>query len=216
MHTRHTAGAVGDAGDRHRAHEGREVPRAAAPMGVSAREGAGRAGIREAALNPTARQGIEATTIEQITAAADVGKGTFFNHYRSKEAVLAADYHVAFHGLLADLERSGATSFAGRVRELYAALFESVRDRRSFVTAVLRESLVDSQVRRLEDQAGPRLRELLRGFVLAGQRAGEVRESLDASLVASMMMEMWTATLFRWAASGDDFPLDVELGHRLD
>src|SRR5262245_36278004 len=85
--------------------------------------------IRQAAGDLFPGQGIEKTTTEQITAAADVGKGTFFNRYRSKEAVLAKDYHAAFHSLLADLDRSEATSFRDRVRDLYAALFDSVRDR---------------------------------------------------------------------------------------
>jgi AcrR family transcriptional regulator len=173
--------------------------------------------IRQAALDLFACRGLDATTVEQITAAADVAKGTFFNYYRSKEAVLAEAYHDAFHGVLADVAESRAESFRECVTELYGALAESVRDRRSFVIAVFRETLADDEaVRRLEGDAGPRLRAVLRAFVDAGQRSNELRPELDPELVAEMLMGMWTAVLFAWAASGGDFALDVELSRRLD
>src|SRR6202795_2762612 len=42
-----------------------------------------------AALNLFAKKGYAETTVEDITEAADVGKGTFFNYFRTKEHVLA-------------------------------------------------------------------------------------------------------------------------------
>src|SRR5487761_1887304 len=43
-----------------------------------------------AALKLFAERGFSATTIEDITEAADVGKGTFFNYFPSKEHLLTA------------------------------------------------------------------------------------------------------------------------------
>src|SRR5947209_10521808 len=43
-----------------------------------------------AALNLFAKQGFAETTVEDITNAADVGKGTFFNYFPSKEHILIA------------------------------------------------------------------------------------------------------------------------------
>jgi TetR/AcrR family transcriptional regulator, cholesterol catabolism regulator len=36
------------------------------------------------------RQGYEQTTVDEITEAADVARGTFFNHFQRKEDVIAA------------------------------------------------------------------------------------------------------------------------------
>src|ERR1035438_2279696 len=44
----------------------------------------------QAALQLFARKGYSETTVEDITNAADVGKGTFFNYFPSKEHILAA------------------------------------------------------------------------------------------------------------------------------
>src|SRR4029077_4606104 len=43
-----------------------------------------------AALNLFARKGFTETTVEDVTEAADVGKGTFFNYFPSKDHILLA------------------------------------------------------------------------------------------------------------------------------
>src|SRR3990172_1112098 len=66
------------------------MPLTAAPQGRRARRRAEtRTRILRAAWALFARQGFFSTTVEQITEAADVGKGTFFNYFPSKEYVLA-------------------------------------------------------------------------------------------------------------------------------
>lgn len=49
-----------------------------------------RAKLLDAAHTLFARQGIEATRINEITDEADVGFGSFYNHFESKEAIVAA------------------------------------------------------------------------------------------------------------------------------
>jgi AcrR family transcriptional regulator len=49
-----------------------------------------RARLTEAAHRVISRRGIEAATIADITEEADVGFGTFYNYFESKEAILAA------------------------------------------------------------------------------------------------------------------------------
>src|SRR4051794_31697268 len=53
--------------------------------------------IIEAAIELFARDGIDAVTVDQLAAAADVGKGTVYNYFHTKEDIV-----VAF---LADVEQ---------------------------------------------------------------------------------------------------------------
>jgi len=46
--------------------------------------------LLDAALDMFAAKGVEATTIEEVTEKADVGKGTFYRHFANKDAVVEA------------------------------------------------------------------------------------------------------------------------------
>src|SRR5262245_37981692 len=59
----------------------------------------------EAARRVIGRRGVEATTILDITSEADVGFGTFYNYFASKEAILAAATAEATEELAQALER---------------------------------------------------------------------------------------------------------------
>ena len=54
----------------------------------------------EAALALFSENGVDATTIEQITERADLGKGTFYRHFENKEAVMIALVEDAVDHLL--------------------------------------------------------------------------------------------------------------------
>src|SRR6202140_2368160 len=66
------------------------------------------ADIRErlfrAALDLFAQKGFAETTVEDITEAADVGKGTFFNYFPSKDHILLAFGEMQLRKLEATIE----------------------------------------------------------------------------------------------------------------
>lgn len=69
-----------------------------------------RSRLLEAALELMAEKGVEGVAINQITEAADVGFGSFYNHFESKEAIYSAlldwvfvDFANAMEGVLAEI-----------------------------------------------------------------------------------------------------------------
>ena len=74
----------------------------------------------QAALRLMAREGVEGVSITEITEAADVGFGTFYNYFESKEAIYKAvvdsvfeDFGVWIDGLVAqDSDPASITSIA--------------------------------------------------------------------------------------------------------
>ena len=61
-----------------------------APSRQERRQATTRAKLVDATRRVVADQGVEATTIAHITEAADVGFGTFYLHFDSKEAAIEA------------------------------------------------------------------------------------------------------------------------------
>ena len=70
--------------------------------------------IYETARQLFLEQGFEGTTVAQIAEAADIAPGTFFNHFTSKQAVLAEMTNevrrTLTRGLASDMESAGVAS----------------------------------------------------------------------------------------------------------
>lgn len=191
------------------------IPRASMPARKLARRPGNRRErhrieIRErlyrAALNLFAERGFMETTVENITEAADVGKGTFFNYFPTKEHVLAA------YG-------------AERVARVERAL-EEARDAKRPVQEVIRELAADSAGQskenpallraiyaahascmpvRVELQKRMRLarRTLARIFALAQER-GEMRHDISTAEIARVTQIALMGTCMVWALHPDN------------
>jgi len=85
------------------------------PMG-SLRLQLARADIARASIAVFSKLGADATRVEDLLAAADVARRTFYKHFRSKDDVLAAIYEMVSRELLATIEAhrdAGADPTAG-------------------------------------------------------------------------------------------------------
>jgi len=81
--------------------------------------------LLESALALFSRNGIYNTTVEEITEAADVGKGTFYEHFPSKTAIIRFLLQEGFRNLLdrCRAELQSATTPRERVTRLLRAQF---------------------------------------------------------------------------------------------
>lgn len=61
--------------------------------------------IEDVAIDLFVRQGYDATTIEQIAAAADIAPRTFFSYFATKDDLVLADYTDRLDRIIAELER---------------------------------------------------------------------------------------------------------------
>src|SRR4028118_1891026 len=80
--------------------------------------------IRDAAIELFERQGFEATTVDQITALADVGKGTFFNYFPTKQNVLT-DYYARLSNEFISIAENIKT---GTTQKRFAKLFKAAEE----------------------------------------------------------------------------------------
>ncbi|GAB3660776.1 TetR family transcriptional regulator [Actinocorallia lasiicapitis] len=161
--------------------------------------------LGEVALKLLAAQGFEATTIEQIVAAAGVSRRTFFRYFKSKEDVI-----IEFLGDLGEFVRA---ALAARPEDepplpaLRAAFTPAVALMGEFpqksvslakltlCTPVLRGRYLDRQA------------ELRRGLAAElVRRAGAPAGDLRLELTAAVALSAFDLTLERWAdgGGGDD------------
>lgn len=103
------------------------------------RSGYRRNQILDAALDCFLRQGVEATTIEQIRKASGASHGSIYHHFGSKEAIALAVYSEAIRGyhelVLGQLREQ--TTARGGIRALVAAHLQwtqTNRDRSLYLT----------------------------------------------------------------------------------
>src|ERR1700689_1903884 len=155
------------------------------------------------ALRLFAERGFMETTVEDITEAADVGKGTFFNYFRTKEHVLAT-----FGGeRLASIERAIERAKKGPVlpvlRELAADLAGHSTENPALLRAIYAAHASCAPVRaelhkRL--QTGRRL--LAQIFTIAQQR-GEVRRDIPPTELARLTQVVLLGITLAWALHPD-------------
>jgi AcrR family transcriptional regulator len=90
-----------------------------------------RATIRREALRLIKQQGYQNTTVEQISAAADISPRTFSRYFSTKEAVLLSDDHVApivEAFVAAPAELSVIDAYRHAVETTFAALTDEQRE----------------------------------------------------------------------------------------
>lgn len=165
-----------------------------------------RSRILKAALGLFAKEGLEATTIAEITKAADIGKGTFFTYFASKEAVLADLGKHLLEQMAAHAAQSSAAPRTAEQRLLTffepACAWHQANPRLSKLLAVVFvQSVTWAQVEQLNFDA---LEDALAELVREGQRAGQFDPTIDAGQAGMLLVGMYFSALRRWHFRGVD------------
>jgi AcrR family transcriptional regulator len=158
-----------------------------------------------AALDLFAKKGFAETTVEDITSAADVGKGTFFNYFPSKDHLLVAfgDMQMEkLQTLVAEATETGI-SMPAFLRTLGVRMTEEPARNPSIVRAILQGNLSSSPVREAMRKNHLRGQELLSRLIKLGQDRGEIRADLTAGKIAQVFRQAVFGTLLIWAVTGE-------------
>ena len=176
-----------------------------------------RARIYGAARELFGKQGFEATTVDEIAELADVAPATFFNHFQSKQAVLAlmtAEVVDHLHAMTVEsLDRPGSP--VARLERFVARAAEDIAANRRAARETLLELL------RLDGSPdGPhpyltRLFDPFVGLVADGQVQGEVRNDRPAAFLTQMLIGMLNSAITSWLAD-PDYPVEEGLVDAFD
>jgi len=148
-----------------------------------------------AALELFREKGFSATTIDEITTRADVAKGTFFNYFPRKEAViefLAEEQLEAVEETVH--EHQSATE---RLRALYDTLSKGYEANPDLALAVMRASL-ERLCCPAEGGAWQRFERLAMEVIRQGQASGEFRRELESTVVHGALVSCFVGSVIWW------------------
>ncbi|HTZ73963.1 MAG TPA: TetR family transcriptional regulator [Candidatus Aquilonibacter sp.] len=157
--------------------------------------------IFTAALALFAERGFMETTVEDITEAADVGKGTFFNYFPTKEHVLATygAERVATVERALQEARKGDRPVMDILRDLAAGVAGQAAESPALVRAIYAAHASCTAVR---DELQGRMhtaRRLLGQIFRLAQERGEVREDLSPAILGRLVQTVFHGVMCSWS-----------------
>jgi len=157
------------------------------------------------ALELFAKKGFSETTVEDITEAADVGKGTFFNYFPSKDHILLAFGEMQLSKLQSAIEEARRTGepMPSFLRSLGVRMTQEPTRNPSIIRALLQAYLSTTPVRAAMIDLQKSLHALHTQMIQLGQERGEIRNDLPAAEIAQVFRQTIFGTLLVWSLYGD-------------
>src|SRR6202044_3928063 len=166
-----------------------------------------RAEIRErlfrAALTLFAERGYLETTVEDITEAADVGKGTFFNYFRTKEHVLATFGAERLASIERALERAKSGPVMPVLQDLAVDLISHKTENAALLRAIYAAHASCASVRAELHKRLQIGRRLLAEIFAIAQERGEVRRNISPAEMARLVQIVLLGVTLAWALHPD-------------
>jgi AcrR family transcriptional regulator len=157
------------------------------------------------ALDLFARKGFAETTVEDITNAADLGKGTFFNYFPSKEHILLAFGEMQLAKLKAAFEemRDANVPVPVFMRSLGARMTQEPMRNPAIIRILLQAFLTNSSVREPMLDLQNRVIAIHTEMIRLGQTRGEIRNDLPPDVIAHVFRQTIFGTLLIWTLHAD-------------
>lgn len=162
--------------------------------------------LYQAAVSLFREQGYEETTVDQITRRAGLAKGTFFNYFATKDAVLRYMGERAI-GRLGNISVAGSsTSAVGNLKRFLAALADSLEQDRDLVRLIFNKGVAVPELL-CGDAGGFSIRPMAALMLRRAQHQKEINPLLDPDALAMALDALYLQQLVLWCEAETPYPL---------
>lgn len=162
------------------------------------------------AMERFATQGYHQTKISDIVREAGVAQGTFYWHFKSKEAI-ASEIVLTGREKLLEAIGQGYRKDAGSVEDmvraserLFTDLFSFAADNRYFMELLLKGIVSEESVRRLVEETRNAVEQAFRHNMQRAIELGTLPESMDVPLRAALLVSMIEGMIMRWLFGSEE------------
>jgi AcrR family transcriptional regulator len=157
------------------------------------------------AMQLFAQRGFSNVTVEDITEAADVGKGTFFNYFESKDHVLGVLTEIQLGKVRQALElaEAGERPIQAVLQHLFNRVGEEPGRSPELARAVIASFLASDFIRQHVDRNMSEGRRMAARIIELGQGRGEIDPSLKKEQLALHLQQTFIGTLMLWSLRGE-------------
>lgn len=157
------------------------------------------------AMELFAKRGFGDVTVEDITEAADVGKGTFFNYFQSKDHVFGVMAEIQLGKVREALAhaQTGKESTEATLRRLFSRIAEEPGRSADLTRALISSVSASDKVRGIMSDRMAEGRQMLARVLELGQERGEVSRDLKKSDMAIACQQSVLGTMLLWSLRGE-------------
>jgi AcrR family transcriptional regulator len=166
--------------------------------------------IYDAAVTLFREQGYENTTVDQITRRAGVAKGTFFNYFPTKDAVLRYMGAREIGRLGAASLAGGSTSAVGNLKRFMAALATGMERDRALIHLIFAKGMAVPDLM-CGDAGGFSVQPTTALLIRRAQNLREINRDLDPDALAAALDALYLQQLVRWCETEIPYPLGERL-----
>jgi AcrR family transcriptional regulator len=172
--------------------------------------------LYETALDLFRTNGFEKTTIAEVARLAGVAKGTFFNYFESKDAVLALYYERLTRDSLKLAIQKKHPDARSAVHNLFGNLAKRGETDTALFYVLGQIKLASSALKREEQHLDKEIFSFVSGYVQQDIGSGQLSVDLDASTFTEMLLVILTGTSHEWRLSENRLPLRKTVKIRVD
>ncbi len=160
-------------------------------------------------------KGYDNTTVDEITKEAGIGKGTFFNYFPTKEALLQ-DFVKQKEELVFDLvkdQMTRNTSTKEKIKKILVLVAKSNEKDRELTKLFVFEHLKHYGH---EERRSTSLDHLIQVMFEKGEKTEEFKISLDFKMAAGNISAIYFYSLMEWLWSKNEYSLSDDISKKID